>query len=64
MNVEYVEQRDEFDVDGTYGKLPYRWDTGNQSSDSENAPVDVFTIDPVPVLHPTRREEERFHVRD
>jgi WD40 repeat protein len=57
MNVEYVEREDEFDVD-EHGKYLADMDTGNQSGDSENAPVDVFTIDPVPVFASDSEDEE------
>jgi WD40 repeat protein len=57
MNVEYVEQEDEFDVDGQ-GKYLANKDRDNQMGENGNAPVDVTTIDPVPVFASDSEDEE------
>ena len=61
MNVEYIEQEDEFDVDAD-GRYLATFGEGADEGDHENATVDVTNIEKVPVFESdSESEEDVFH---
>lgn len=61
MNVEYIEQEDEFDVDAD-GRYLATFGEGADDGDHENATVDVTNIEKVPVFESdSESEEDVFH---
>lgn len=57
MNVEYVEREDEFDVD-EQGRYLTEVEKEDGEDDNEGAPVDVTTVEKVPVFASDSEEEE------
>jgi WD40 repeat protein len=61
MNVEYVEREDEFDLDQDGNKIDIK-DEEETGMDDENSPVDVVSVEPVPVFaSDSEDEEDVFH---
>ena len=57
MNVEYVEEEDEFDLD-EHGKFVSEGQEAEGKQDNENEIVDVLTVEKVPVFASDSEEEE------